>query len=157
MTPYDVLSLVIAIAALVLGYVNFRWLILRDRARLYVTVREVGPDEDIFPQDHRLAIDVANASFFPVTVKEIYLSGCLGRKRVRVDFYLPEGVPWPFRLEQGQLVAISLARSKLQRPGDPEPNLRWLSGVTIELSTGERIRKRSGGVRAFLHKPTRLT
>ncbi len=137
MTLYDGLSLIIAVAAFVLGYVNFRWLMLRDRVRLYVTAREVGPDEDISPRDHRLAIDVANASFFPVTVKEIYLSGCLGRKLVRVDF------------EQGQLAAISLARSKLQRPGDPEPNLRWLSGVTIELSTGERIRKRTGSVRAF--------
>ena len=157
MTQYDGLSLIIAVAAFVLGYVNFRWLMLRDRARLYVTAREVGPDEEFSPRDHRLAIDVANASFFPVTVKEIYLSGCLGRKLVRVNFYLPEGEPWPIRLEQGQLAAISLARSRLQRPGNPEPNLRWLSGVTIELSTGERIRKRTGSVRSFLHRPKRQT
>ena len=157
MTLYDGLSLIIAVAALVLGYTNFRWLMLRDRACLHITTREVAPNENWSPRDHRLAIDVANASFFPVMVKEIYLSGCLGRKLVRVNFYVPDGKPWPIRLEQGQLAEISLARSKLQRPGDPEPNLRWLSGVTIELSTGERMRKRTGSVRAFVHKPTMPT
>ncbi len=157
MTPYDGLSLIIAVAALVLGYVNFRRLMLRDRARFYVTAREGGPDEPYQPRDHRLYIEVVNASYFPVTIKGIYLSGCLGWKLVRVNFYLLEGEPWPIRLEQGQSAEIYLARSNLQHPGDPEPNLRWLSGVTIELSTGERFRKRTGSVRSFLHRPTRQT
>jgi len=158
MTDMEIFTLVIAILGLSLGIINAAWSLIRDRARLHISVLYDPPENSKWnPQDHRLLVSIGNASLFALTIKGVYLADWFGLGRQRVNFYHhapsePGITNWPVQIAQGAEMELHLSRSLLNAPSlGVAPDVSWWnSSLVIETATGERFAKRGSAIRTFL-------
>ena len=96
----DVITIVLASIGAVLGVLNAWWAHDKDRPKIRVSPRRVIPLGSPVDSRARLAIEVTNLSWFPLTVSEVcVLFRGTAERGVVIDPVLVDGGGFPRRLE----------------------------------------------------------
>lgn len=105
MTILEAITLGIALLGAVLGVVNTWQSLDRTRVKLKVVPAHAIPFGAVDPR-LKFSVEVTNLSDFPVTIREVGVFYKGTDKRGVIIPVLPDGGPWPRRLESRSSVSV---------------------------------------------------
>lgn len=154
MTWLSTAAQVVGVLGFVIAVINTAWSIRRDRVRLKLDAMFEMDNPIWTPRSPRLFLRIANASYFPVSVRRILMSRSRWRTAIPVDFGISLGAEMPHKIPQGEDIQLILTRRGFRRADTvAEFDPKTMRRVGVETVTGERFWIGGRSVKQFALSP----